>query len=334
MKIGIGLSLTRPAGSALSVGAASAEVTGATEITVTITGSYAYAGFDWGVSPADDTFNAFDMTEANSHQLVIDAADGVAEGVTYAIRPYVTNDPLNGVESRVYGSTFTVSVAASNDPYFASVVALLHMNGTDASTTITDETARNTWEAFFGAEIDTAESKYGGASAKFDGSNDLIRAVNSADWDFGSGDFAVECWVRFAATSGNPMLMSATDSAPNHSWFIQYHGGDGGLYFSFSSDGTTLTEVLRSWTPSINTWYHVAVARNGSNLRIFIDGTQIGATYNISTTALYAADAACRLGTGLGSYLNGWLDDVRITKGSARGYTANFTAPSAQFPDS
>src|SRR5690554_1699309 len=92
------------------------------------------------------------------------------------------------------------------DPYFASVVLLLHGDGTDGSTTITDNSGSAHSPTVNGnSQIDTAESQFGGASVLFDGSGDYLEYADSADWDFGTGDFTVEFWMRRNAwpTSGN-----------------------------------------------------------------------------------------------------------------------------------
>jgi len=89
-----------------------------------------------------------------------------------------------------------------------------------------------------------------------------------------------------------------------------------------------------SWSPSINTWYHIAWCRSGSSLRAFVDGVQIGSTatntnaYNGGTnySVIGASDASNTRS------LNGFLDDLRITKGYAR-YTSNFTAPTSALKD-
>lgn len=88
---------------------ASAEATGATEITFTLLLSQAlYAGVEWGVDP-DYTWSTFDAVEATSHVIVIDGADGVMADTTYAWRPYATNDPLDAPANRIYGTGGTVS---------------------------------------------------------------------------------------------------------------------------------------------------------------------------------------------------------------------------------
>jgi hypothetical protein len=64
---------------------------------------------------------------------------------------------------------------------------------------------------------------------------------------------------------------------------------------------------------------------------MFIDGTQIGSTVTDTTNL---SDNALKIGYYYDtSYaINARVDDFRITKGVAR-YTANFTAPTAPFPD-
>jgi len=80
-----------------------------------------------------------------------------------------------------------------------------------------------------------------------------------------------------------------------------------------------------SWSPNSSQWYHIAVTREGSSLKQFVDGTQLGTTVTDNTNY---ADGLTWIGYGGSGYFNGYMSDVRITKGLAR-YTANFTPPTA-----
>ena len=61
---------------------------------------------------------------------------------------------------------FGTEEAGGGDPYFANVSLLLHCDGSDASTTFTDSSSNgHTVTASNDAQIDTAQSKFGGASA-------------------------------------------------------------------------------------------------------------------------------------------------------------------------
>jgi len=81
---------------------------------------------------------------------------------------------------------------------------------------------------------------------------------------------------------------------------------------------------------TLNTWQHFALTRSGTDLKSFIDGTQVGTTQTNSDN-----HTAGRLMIGdnvtVAYPLNGYIDDLRITKGVAR-YTANFTPPAAVLP--
>lgn len=84
-------------------------------------------------------------------------------------------------------------------------VALLHMNGADASTTFTDESGK-TWTANGNAQIDTAQSVFGGASGLFDGTGDFISSADSNDWQFDGGsnsnEWTADFRIRFNGDPG------------------------------------------------------------------------------------------------------------------------------------
>ncbi len=86
---------------------------------------------------------------------------------------------------------------------------------------------------------------------------------------------------------------------------------------------------------SPSTWYHIAVCRASGSTKMFINGTQTGSTYTDANN--YGTSAPLGIGTywSAGSpvttlTLNGYIDDLRITKGYAR-YTSNFTPPTTTF---
>lgn len=215
------------------------------------------------------------------------------------------------------------------DPYWANVVSLLHFDGADGSTTFTDQTGK-TWTANDNAQIDTAQYKFGGASGLFDGSGDYIGASASSDWAFGTGDFTVELFARFYSHTKTMTLAGNYVSGGVHGWSFQRRSDTNTIRFGYGD--TALIDV--SWTPTDGVWYHLAVCRAGTSLRIFVDGTQIGSTVTNGTDISNTSGLNIGRLAGLGiQYFNGHVDEARITKGVAR-YTANFTPPSAPFPDS
>ena len=210
----------------------------------------------------------------------------------------------------------------TSDPYYANVVALLHFNGTDASTTFTDEKS-HTFTPAGNAQIDTAQSKFGGASGLFDGTGDYISTPSSADFAYGTGDFTWEVWVRLAVTTGNQYILDHGSNGGT----LAYNGG-----LTYYNPTTGTGSVLYTTKPllSANTWYHIAATRASGTTRLFVDGVlkaSASDSNNYGSQTLRFGDYG---GGGFG--LNGWLDDARITKGVAR-YTADFTPAQRAFYD-
>jgi hypothetical protein len=229
----------------------------------------------------------------------------------------------------VYDPTLT-TLTIPTAPLTAITNTQLLTNFTNAG--ITDATAKNVFETGGNAQISTAQSKFGGSSILFDGTDDFLSAPYSPLFNFGTGQFTIECWVNFTTLSGNRMIFDTYTAASLGGGYQLYWRGTG-TSITFYANGVIVAQS--SFTShSTSVWYHVAVTRDASNVvRIFIDGTQYAsATY---ATAIDMATTG-KVGVGiqvstLTNDLAGYIDDLRVTNGFAR-YTANFTPPTAAFP--
>ena len=213
----------------------------------------------------------------------------------------------------------------SNDPNYSNVSLLLNGNGTNGSTTFTDSSNNShTVTANGNAQISTTQSKFGGASMYFDGSGDYLSLASSSDFEFSTGDFTVEFW--YYHISGNDRGLFANNSGASVG--VNFLVGVGGPFRIYN--GTSANNLYDfSASPTANTWQHLAVVRNSGTLTLYVNGISSGSTnwsgVNAGNTATFSVGSAF----GNARYANGFIDDLRITKGVAR-YTANFTPPTAE----
>jgi hypothetical protein len=217
----------------------------------------------------------------------------------------------------------------------ANTVYLLHMDGSDTSTTFTDSSGTSkTATAAGNAQIDTAQSVFGGASGLFDGNGDYLTTPDSDDFYFGTGDFTIDFRTRIATrpSNGTAQYFCSQVQDANNWWGVSIYNNAGTYQIGTSATVGSSVKVTayKNVTFNANTWYHIAVVRSGTSFMIFQDGTQAGTT----TTD---ADAYPQL-TGTfdiarwsgGSYINGWIDEFRVSKGIAR-WTTNFTPPTEAY---
>ncbi len=241
---------------------------------------------------------------------------------------------------------WTANFTPPGAPYGSDfVVSLLHMNGTDGSTTFTDDAAGGTheWTRYGDAQIDTAQSKFGGASGLFDGTGDYIQSADSEDWNFGSGDFTWDCQIRFNAlpANGEMIVIEGTGdylASPYGGWSLVLYNNAGTYelrFYFWAGSGGVLASKVHSVSVSTGVWYHVAVIRDGNNLYISLDGTlssaanwtgitQVDNNNTLRTGAKFSGALSNRIA------FNGWLDERRISKGIAQ-WTSNFTPPGDEY---
>lgn len=223
-----------------------------------------------------------------------------------------------------------------SDAFFSNVSSLLHFDGADGSTTFTDEKGI-IWTPSGDAKISTAQSKFGGASLLLDGSGDYVQTADSADFAFGAGNFTVEGWFRESVTGAIRQIVGqhTTQSNVNSSFLVL---SDSGKLTLNVFVGGTIYAIAAASAHSTGTWHHFAAVRDGSTLRLFLNGTSVGTasigsgSVNDSSRPVYVGVVGNDSGPDPGGYyFNGHIDDLRITKGVAR-YTADFTPPTAAFP--
>jgi hypothetical protein len=277
---------------------------------------------------------------------------------------------LDAANPKSYTGVTTSVTTTIEDPYADNVSLLLNGNGTNGSTTFTDSSSYgHTVTANGNAQISTTQSKFGGASMYFDGSGDYLEVPPSAGFDFDYGPFTVEAWIYLTANgttaagetywpivNKHSIYNTTTSTGNNTAWDFRYGPQVGNkLVFVNRIQASNFTQGVNVFTKystavnlSLNTWYHVAAVRDGTTLKLFLNGQDVTdtntgnydwSTINMSLDTGSIGQNKVRVGRMLGGsnpgtvvwYAVGYIDDLRITKGIAR-YTSNLTPPTAQLP--
>jgi hypothetical protein len=213
----------------------------------------------------------------------------------------------------------------------------LHFSGSNNSTTFIDSSPNNfTVTSNNGAKITSSISKFGGTSGFFDGTNDYLSVADNERFNFSSGNFTIEFWVYVQNTSSYSWVMSqwenSVGSDTNSAFGIfqsQY------IEFAVAYNNSISQISVTGTTPLIvNNWYHLALVRSGSLISLYLNGNLESTTSGVGLNVINNSNLPIIIGARYGGtqYFNGYLDEVRITKGIAR-YTASFVTQSVQFPD-
>lgn len=207
---------------------------------------------------------------------------------------------------------------------------LIPGNGTNGSTAITDSIGKAV-TVVGNTNISTAQSIIGGSSIYFDGSGDYLTLADSDDWNFGSGDFTIDCWINSSITSGYMQIIGQYDTVFGNSSFVFCVNSNRLCFVIVNSSQTNnaINYTATSGDVCNGNNNHVCLSRSGSNYRIFLNGQQVGTTQT-SSESLPNTSTILKIGKLRDDttwYFNGYLSHIRITKGIAR-WTSNFTPPS------
>ena len=214
-------------------------------------------------------------------------------------------------------STLTVPTA----PLTAIANTSLLLNYTNAG--IIDNSMMNNLETVGDVKITTALSKFGSGSLVFDGTGDYLTTPFSTLTQFGTGDFTIEFWIYRSAGSVYQTILDTRSSGTGSPWAVLLNSSNQ-PYILIASDLTSSIAVASA------TWTHIAICRASGTLRIFNNGV-VG--YSGANSTSMMPTGPLRIGKTIDNVydFNGYLDDLRITKGLAR-YTTTFTPPTVAHP--
>jgi YD repeat-containing protein len=214
------------------------------------------------------------------------------------------------------------SQGTSVDAMFYDVVLLLHMDGQEGGTSFTDSSPlKRTLVRSGQAAMSAAQAKFGSTSGKFSpASLDTLFLTGTTATQL-PGDFTIQAFVFWnAETTANSSIF-----ASGHELFRA--GSTGKLSWWYAS----ATRITGTTTIQPGVWYHVALVRKGGTITAYLNGQPEG-TYTSTAVMGTVGSNAESVGSWRGSseFLNGFIDELSITRGVAL-YDGAFSPPTAPY---
>ena len=259
--------------------------------------------------------------------------DGTAAAQTYSDSNNYSGDKFhigaieaaNAAQFKGYISNFRVVVgtAVYTSNFTPPTNALLNITNTKLLTANNLEPT-----------VTTNGSYYFSSANGWGGSNARVITANDNNMQLGtSTDFTFECWYKLPVTpptSGNAYLWDFGDGT--YGWLVPYMYNDSGNQYlrTGTYHGTIFAGSTSAGGAELNRWYHLAITREGSVFKTYLDGTLLGSN-DQSSWSISPSNAR----VSLGGYANltypnygvkSYISDFRFVKGLAV-YTGNFSVP-------
>jgi len=271
--------------------------------------------------------------DGDAWRLYVDGADDTASGgddanrcANYTGTVYIGANETGGGNrwpGRIVDLAIWKGYALSTDEVknLASAFAIQQL-GLVSYWQLDDQRKPKTVTAVGDAQIDTDQFKFGSSSALFDGTGDYIAISAHPDLNYiGTGDFTVDFWVRFA-----------TGSTSNTRNLFRCNDDEIAVIYNINTLRFEIMNVLvmePAWTPTVNTWYHIAATRVGASARLYVDGVQLGT--DVSNTAVMTGVNDWRIGANVGGtdVFSGHMDEIRFST-TARWHN-DFSVPTSAY---
>ena len=181
------------------------------------------------------------------------------------------------------------------------------------------------------AQIDTAQSKFGGSSVYLDGVNDSLSIAGGSDFVF-DDDFTFEFWVRIQDQNADQIILSnrPTTSYSTGNFYIQWDNTSSKFQWGIYG----FTPISSTNTFSYNTWYHILLQRDSSRVQMYVNGQLEGSYLSTADSNDVGTNGQTTVYVGLlGSTYDflGHIDELRLSQSARYPHSTGFTAPTAPF---
>lgn len=198
---------------------------------------------------------------------------------------------------------------------------LLHMNGEDGDTAVTDRSQSANPVTFHGsAQLDDAQKRFGNTSLLLNGTTDYLTVPSNAIFNPGSSELSFELIARFASVAGVQSLLSRESADTSDKCWKLFYSATNGICFSYSTiAGDWTDEITAPWSPTTGKFYHILVERSGYSINIYVDGT-LKISYDCTGDTIHDSSADVWIGaspvSGGSEFFNGWIDEVNLVFGT------------------
>jgi hypothetical protein len=174
--------------------------------------------------------------------------------------------------------------------------------------------------------ISTTVSRYDINSIWFNSNDGYIATDSSSIYTLNTSDFTIEFWLYANSTiTGNVIVSNVIGSTyTTNDWKMIFNNNN--VQLSIFNSGLTLQSLNHITT---NTWYHIAIVREGSLFTLFVNGV-VNSTFTYSGSVDNGVSNIIKLGgITAGTTMDGYIDDFRLSN-IAR-YHTNFTPPTSDY---
>jgi len=174
------------------------------------------------------------------------------------------------------------------------------------------------------AQLTQTNKKFGTAALLLDGTGDYLTIGSTPDFNFGTGDFTLECFINRSVSGAQHNILDFRTTNTQNAPVVYIQNTNQLTYYVNGAVRITGTDV------TTGAFHHIALSRSGTSTRLFFNGVQVGSTWTDNTNYIQSPLTIGSRFDGIAGNFNGLIDELRVSKGIAK-YTSNFSVPTSEF---
>lgn len=227
-------------------------------------------------------------------------------------------------------------VAAYNRALPSEEIAAIHASGTAGkckpSATIAPDGLVGWWSGDGNAADISGNGQHGiltngagfslgrtGQAFDMDGVNDYVHVPHAAEHNVQTGDFTLEAWVNLRSYNPNWSFIAGKESCGGANIYSLYVSGTGMPFMRVnnSAQDSFYTATEPTAMVGLNQWHHLTGVKEGSELRVYLDGIEAGSielsgTFGANSFPFFIGERPTNPATSCRNLTDGMIDEVSV----------------------